>query len=118
MKIEYDPPRIENDYQNFKKNTKKYGKQFAEDLEDLLVALDAAMNALDIYNVPLYKMHMLHGKYDGTYSLSPDNKKSKWRVLAICVDENGKEVKPDGNEKEFLSKIKTLRLREVSKHYE
>ena len=118
MKILYDPPRIQKEYEDYKTNVKKYGKNFAEELEMMLGALLSADNALDIFNTPHYKMHMLHGNYHGLYSLSPDNKKTKWRVLAACVDTNDKNCKPSGEEKEFLKNIKALRLGKVSDHYE
>ena len=58
-------------------------------------AIDAASNAYDLMVIPYFKMHHLYGNLYGIYSLSVDNKKSKWRMLIKCLNENDEWVKSD-----------------------
>ncbi len=118
MRIEYDPEKLKFEYCDYRSNIRRFGKHFAEELNDMLNFISFAKNAYDALNRVHYKMHMLKGELQGAYSLSPDNKKTKWRVIAICINDEGKEVAPIGNEAEFLKNIKIFRLRRISDHYE
>ena len=63
---------------------------------------------------------MLHGNMHGIYSLSPDNKKSKWRVPAKCLDENDNERKPseDLEEIKLLKETKKFKLGEIGDYHD
>ena len=120
MKKLFETNKIEEEYYDEKHIQKKYGLLFQKGLEKLLSAIDAAECAYDIKCLPQFKMHML--KYDlrGIYSLSPDNKKSKWRVPAICLDENDKERKPsaDLEEIKLLKETKKFKLGKIGDYHD
>lgn len=120
MIIKFDPHEIEEDYYDYKAIQKKYGKVFAIGLDKMMNAIDVATCAYDIKCLPQYKMHMLHGDLDGVYSLSPDNKKSKWRVPAICLDENDIERKPskDLEEIKLLKDTKKFKIRKIGDYHD
>ena len=120
MKIKFDSTSIEKEYYNNRTIQKKYGLVFAVGLEKLLNAIEAADNAYDIKCLPQYKMHMLKGNLDGVYSLSPDNKKSKWRVPATCLDENDVERKPSENLEEIilLKETKKFKLGKIGDYHD
>ena len=61
MKIEYEPPRIERDYEDYKGNCRKYGREFSEKLEKMLRMIEAAENAHKIKCIPMFQMHLLKG---------------------------------------------------------
>ena len=68
--------------------------------------------------IPYFKMHHLHGNLYGIYSISVDNKRSKWRMLIKCLNQSNEWVKPTENEKEFLINTKRIEIGEFSDHYE
>lgn len=105
MKIKFESKRIEDEYYDYRGIQKKYGQVFSVGLEKLLNAIDVAENAYDVKMIPQFKKHMLHGNMQGVYSLSPDNKKSKWRVPAICLDDEDNEKRPN----QELEEIKLLK---------
>lgn len=120
MKITFENEKIEDDYYNEKHINKKYGQVFSKGLGKLLQAIEAAECAYDIYVMPQYKMHMLHYDWDGVYSLSPDNKKSRWRVPAKCLDENDNARKPNKDLKEIdlLKGTKKFRLGKIDDYHD
>ena len=120
MNIKFESKRIEDEYYDYKGIQKKYGQVFSIGLEKLLNAIDVAENAYDVKMIPQFKMHMLHGNFQGVYSLSPDNKKSKWRVTAICLDKEGNEKKPkqELEEIELLKETKTFRLGKIGDYHD
>lgn len=120
MRIKFETEKIEEEYYNSKYIQKKYGPIFAIGLEKLLGAIDSMECAYDIKCLPQFKMHMLHGNLQGIYSLSPDNKKSKWRVPAICLDENDAERKPDKDTEEIklLKETKAFKLGRIDDYHD
>ena len=117
MKYEYSPPKLKNEYENEKNLKKKYGIAIAEGMQKFLGAIEAAENAYDIKSTLSFFMEHKKGNLREYYSISLDKKKSKWRLLIQMLDENGCVVVPNENEKEFLKKIKTIRIKEISDHY-
>lgn len=118
MQKKYQSKKLEKLYCDRSSFKKKYGLNVAEGLCDLLDAIDAATCAYDIKVIPYFQMHILHNDLKGIYSLSVDNKKTKWRMLLKCINETGIWVKPEDNEIEFLKSIKIVELGEFSEHYE
>ena len=120
MRVKFESVRVENEYFDNKTIRKKYGVVFLIGLEKLLGFIDSMECAYDIKCLPQFKMHMLHGNMEGIYSLSPDNKKSKWRVPATCLDENDNERKP-GRELEeikLLKETKAFKLGRISDYHD
>ncbi len=120
MKMTFDSPSIEKEYYDAKYIKRKYGQVFSVGLEKMLCAIEAAECANDIKSLPQYKMHLLHGDMRGVYSLSPDNKKSKWRVPALCLDENDKVRIPDVNNQEIdvLKETKKFRIGKIGDYHD
>lgn len=118
MNKQYQSKKLEKFYENRKDFRKKLGQFVAEGLEELLDAIDAASNAYDLMVIPYFKMHHLYGNLYGIYSLSVDNKKSKWRMLIKCLNENDEWVKPGNNEKQFLIDTKKIEIGEFTDHYD
>ena len=111
MKIKYETKKIEKEYIDVRNIKKKYGEVFSKGLDKLLNAIDVAESAYDIKCLPQYRMHLLKGNLEGVYSLSPDNKKSKWRVPAMCLDAYDKAQKPNANleEIDLLKKLESFK---------
>ena len=120
MKIKFETTKIEDEYYDSKHIRKKYGQDFLTGLEKLLGFIEAAECAFDVKCLPQFKMHMLHGDLQGIYSLSPDNKKSKWRVPAICLDKDDNERKPskDLEEIKLLKETKAFKLGRISDYHD
>ena len=120
MKIKFETSRIEDEYYDSKGIQKKYGLVFSIGLEKLLGYIDSSECAYDIKCMPQFRMHMLRGNLEGVYSLSPDNKKSKWRVPAICLDEEGNERKPnqDLEEIKLLKETKVFKLGRIGDYHD
>lgn len=120
MRIKFETTRIEDEYYDSKGIQKKYGQVFSAGLEKLLGYIDSFECAYDVKCLPQFKMHMLHGNMEGVYSLSPDNKKSKWRVPAICLDEDDNERKPsqDLEEIKLLKETKAFKLGRISDYHD
>lgn len=114
----YKSNKWEKFYNNRRSFQKDYGKDVSEGLCELLDSIDAATSAYDIKMIPYFWMHELHFDKEGLYSLSVDNKKTKWRMIVKCLDNNDIWVKPGENETEFLKSIKTFELGDFSDHYE
>ena len=120
MRIKFETERIEDEYYDSKFIQKKYGLVFAIGLEKLLGYIDSFECAYDVKCLSQFKMHMLHGNMEGIYSLSPDNKKSKWRVPAICLDENDNERKPSQELEEIklLKETNAFKLGRISDYHD
>ena len=116
----FESDRIEKEYYDNRGIQKKYGEVFAKGLEKMLNAIDAATCFYDMKCLPQYRMHLLKGELDGVYSLSPDNKKSKWRVPAIFLDENDNERKPnkDLEEIKLLKETKKIKIRKIGDYHD
>ena len=117
MKYEYSPSKLKKDYENEIKMKKKYGVAISDGMLMLLGVLDAADNAYDIKGIVFFHMEHLKGNMKDYYSLSLDNKKSKWRLIIQMIDEEGNVLRPTDNEKEFLKSVKKIRIKELSEHY-
>lgn len=118
MQKKYKSTKWEKFYNNRNSFKKDFGKYVADGLCELLDAIDAATCAYDIKCIPYFWLHELHYDKEGLYSLSVDNKKTKWRVIVKCLNDNDEWVKPEENEIEFLKNIKTFELGDFSDHYE
>ena len=120
MKIKFESTKIEDEYYDVKRIQKKYGLVFLKGLDKLMSAIEAADCAYDIKCMPQFRMHVLKADLDGIYSLSPDNKKSKWRVPAICLDENDKERVPskDLEEIKLLKETKRFKLGKIGDYHD
>lgn len=120
MRIKFETEKIENEYYDSKLIQKKYGQVFAIGLEKLLGYIESFECAYDVKCLPQFKMHMLKGNLSGVYSLSPDNKKSKWRVPAICLDEEDNERKPnkDLEEIKLLKETKAFKLGRIGDYHD
>ena len=118
MKIEFEPPKLEEEYYDERKLKKKYGAIFAENVIALLNAIELADNALDIKALPQYHMHLLHGDLYGLYSLSPDNKKSKFRVPVLCLDKEDNILLPGDNEPLLLQNNTKFRIKEICDYHD
>ena len=120
MRIKFESVRVENEYFDNKTIRKKYGAVFLIGLEKLLGFIDSMECAFDIKCLPQFKMHMLHGNMEGIYSLSPDNKKLKWRVPATCLDENDNERKlsKELEEIKLLKETKAFKLGRISDYHD
>ena len=117
MIYEYEPSQLKKLYENERKMKAKYGPKISFGMISLLNVLEAATNAYDLKCTVFFYMKHLKGNLKEYYSLSLDKKKSKCRLLIQMLDENGKVLIPNDNEKEFLKKIKRIRLKELSEHY-
>ena len=120
MRMKFESTKVENEYFDSKTIQKKYGIVFSIGLEKLLGAIDSMESAYDVKCLPQFRMHMLHGNMVGIYSLSPDNKKSKWRVPATCLDENDNERKPSKELEEIklLKETKAFKLGRISDYHD
>ena len=117
MMIEYETPRIEKSY-DIKTVKKQYGTVFAIGLEKMINFILAANNAYDVKMRPQFHMHLLKGDLYGIYSLSPDNKKSKYRVPAICKDECGVVLTSFENEYLLLINSKIFLLKGIMDYHD
>lgn len=118
MEKRYKSSKWEKFYTNTRPHQKEFGKNVADGLHELLDLIDAATSAYDIKVMPYYWMHELHFDREGEYSLSVDNKKTKWRMIVKCLDDNFEWKKPGENEASFLKSIKTFELGEFTDHYD
>ena len=118
MKCEYSPPGLEKKYTDESYLKKKYGVNISNGMMALLGAIDAAENAYDIKCIPFFYMEHKKGNLKQYYFISLDKKKSKWRLPVQMIDEDGNVVTPEENEKEFLKCIKTIKIKELSEHYD
>lgn len=116
----FDNEKTKKEYEDYKGIQRRYGAVFAVGLEKMMNAIDAATCAYDIKCMPQFRMHILTGNLDGVYSLSPDNKKSKWRVPAICLDENDKERKPSKELEEIrlLKETKKFKIWKIGDYHD
>lgn len=116
MNKEYQPPSLQNNYENEKYVKRKYGPQIAQGMSMFLNAVEAATNAYDIFCLRRFFMEHKKGNLKEFYSISLDKKKSKWRLMIQMLDENGNVLEPTDNEQAFLKSVKKIRIKEL-KHY-
>jgi len=118
MEFDFEPPSINDEFCDERKLIKDYGKKTGVGIIKIIGAIESAINAYDLMCIPQFQMHMLHGDKLGVYSLSPDNKKTRWRVLIKCINEKGEFIKPESDEIRFLKTIKKVIIERISDHYE
>lgn len=104
MKKKYVNSKLEKLYNNPREMQKKFSKEISIGMMKFDGLIDAATSAHDLIVVPQFHMHLLKFDYKGYYSVSLDNKKSKWRMLIKCLDDNEIWVKPGEDEREFFKK--------------
>jgi hypothetical protein len=90
----------------------------AEAMMALWGYLDNAANAYDIKCNPVYYLHLLKQNRNGVYALAPLGKGKPYRLLLVCLNSEGKECCPSGDEKTFLSGIKEIEIKELTDHYD
>ena len=120
MEMIFDSIKIEDEYFDNRYIQRKYGPIFAKNLEKMLGAIIDAENAYEIYVLPMYKMHLLEHDLAGIYSLSPDNKKSRWRVPVICLNDNDKPWFPTKGraERYVLEQTKKFNVKEITDYHD
>ena len=117
MQKKYASTKLEKLYNNPREMQKKFTKEISIGMMKFDGLVDAATSAYDIMVVPQFHMHLMHLNYKGYYSVSLDNKKTKYRMLVKCLNENEIWVKPGEDERKFLESIKLIELGEMSEHY-
>ena len=117
MKIVYSNKKTEKLCEDFKKATKELGKDVSIKLMELLNAIESFVNLYDLFVLPQYRLHALHGDRANQYSFVI-HKGSKWRLIVYPLDEDGKLLINEGNEKELLIKSVIVEIVEVSEHYD
>ena len=118
MKFEYSPPGLAKDFENEKYLKKKYGINILNGWICFVNVLEAADNAYDIKAMPMFYMEHKKNNLKDYYAVSLDKKKSKWRLMLQMLDENDNVLIPTENEKDFLKKVKKIRIRGLSDHYD
>lgn len=118
MKLFFQPRRLEKEFGNHTRLVRSYGTKIASSLEMLLGLLEDATSLYDVYAMPQYMMELLKGNRSGTYSLTLDKKKSKWRFLVTALNENLEPVKPGENEVNFLKGVEAVLIKGLSEHYD
>lgn len=71
-----------------------------------LGAIIDSSNAYGIKTLKSFHMEHKHNNLKEYYSVSLDNKKSKWRLMIQMLDNNDKVLLPTNNEIEFLKSVK------------
>lgn len=98
------------------KATKQFGnKNIAQDLFDLLTAIEEAEDLNDIL-LPQYRLHPLEGNKNNIYSLTIP--KTKYRIEIIPLDKDNNELICKTDLKTFYQTVKNIRIKEISEHYE
>lgn len=119
MKYVFQPPSNQGRYQDEKWLRKKYkDKALSDGIMGLWQFLDNAENAYDIMAMAFYRFHELKGDRNGTYSISPIGRHSPFRLIVVCLDADGKECAPSGDERTFLLGITKLEIKEITNHYD
>lgn len=117
MKIIYSNKKTQKLCDDYKTAVKILGNQVADRLMDLMNAIEAFPNLLDLSNgLPQYRLHSLTANRNNQYSLVI-SKSSKWRLIIYPLDENEKILTDKSNEKLMLSKAVAIEVVEVSEHY-
>jgi proteic killer suppression protein len=117
MEIIYHNKKVKEVCENFKEAIKKYGKEVAEKLHQLMNLIESFPNLHDIKTFPSYRVHLLKGDRKGQYSITI-SRNSKRRVILYPLDEEGKLIKDFSNEHSSLIKTVKVEIMEVSEHYE
>lgn len=117
MKIVYHNKKVEKICEDDSKAVKELGRDVATKLSRLLDAIEAFSNMYDLFVLPQYRLHALHGDRVNQYSFVI-HKGSKWRLIVYPLDESGKLLEDKTNEKEMLIKAVMVDILEVSEHYD
>jgi plasmid maintenance system killer protein len=119
MKYRFQPPSLESHYLDERWIKKRFrNSDLAEAMMALWEYLDNASSAYDIKTNPAYYFHLLKQDRKGVYSLAPMGKGKAFRLLVVCLDQEGKECVPQGDEKGFLQGVKELEIKELTDHYD
>lgn len=117
MKIVYSNKQTEKICEDYKKAVKEFGKDVATRLSELLNAIEAFPALVDLLELPQYRLHALGQNRQYQYSFVI-HKGYKWRLIVYPLDNDGKILKDNSNEREMLSKAVMVELLEVSEHYD
>ena len=117
MKISYSNKKTEKICENQKQAIRELGKDVAIRLGDLLNAIEAFPCLYDMYGLPQYRMHPLSQNRKYQYSFVID-KRYKWRLIVYPLDNDGKLLTDNSNEKVMLIKAVRVEILEVSEHYD
>lgn len=117
MKILYQNKKTQKICEDSLKAIKELGREVAMKLGRLLDAIEAFPNMYDLFLLPQYRLHALHGNREYQYSFVI-SKGSKWRLIVYPLDKDGQLLKDKLNEKELLVKAVIIDILEVSEHYD
>lgn len=117
MKIIYSNKSTEKLCEDFNKACKVLNKEVANKLSDLLNAIEAFPTLLDMLGLPQFRLHALKQDRKHQYSFVI-HKGYKWRLIVYPLDEEGKVLVDNADERKMLSKAVMVEILEVSEHYD
>ena len=117
MLIEYSTKKVLKLCTDKKCAIKNLGYDVGIRLRKLIELLDSAINLMDIAQIPMYRLHLLKGNRKSQYSIVIWFK-SKYRLILYPLDENFNIIENEDNEMKLLSMTKTIKILEVSEHYD
>jgi len=119
VKIIYENKKAEKQCTNIKEATKLFGgnKTLALSLLSRIEALKSAEVINDIRVIKPFRFHNLVGNYKGYFAIDVKSKTDKWRLIIQPLDEDGNVFKPC-NIDEIASIVRTVKVKEISSHYE
>lgn len=82
-----------------------------------IYAMERADVIKDIILMPTFRFHGLKGKMDGLFAIDVRSRKDKWRIIIQPLDENENAFIPCHID-QIADKVKTIEIKEVSRHYE
>ena len=123
MKIVYRDNSIEEQCTSRKKAKRLFGgnELLTNSLMARVNALEQAETILDIVVMPPFHFHKLTNKdgrdLEGFFAINVKSRKDQWRIILEPLDENENTYVPC-NIDEIAQTVRTVRIVEVSKHYE
>ena len=117
MIIKYRRTKEEKLCKNEYKAIKQLGRDVAQDLFDLIDAIENSATSLKDIQLPQYRLHPLLGNKKGLYSLTISNN-SKYRIEFIPLDENFEKAYCNNDLNTFYKSIKNIEIIEISEHYD
>ena len=115
MKITYKNKKIKKECNDPKIRVKKYGDDVSYKLFKLLILIENSPSFNDVYMFPQYHAHKLKGELKNEYSLVI-SRRSKYRLIVFPFDDLLLELEDD--DLDALQSLKSLKIIEVSPHYE
>lgn len=112
MNIDYKNNKVKEQCTNLKKAKKDFPEKVALKLLRLINFIEAADNLNSVVNHPIYNFHDLKGKEKGLYAMDIDGRKSSYRLIVTFNDVAKEQVFTNS------ISIETIKVEEVSKHYE